>query len=169
MRCSWRAFTLIEVLVAFALLTLCMVPLLYPHFSILKEETRVVQELELDRLSTLAYGTLLQDLYRGEWSFTAIQQGEWRALNRPFLQGRPFVAAGRVRVLKAKPVDEPKQLLLECELVFMPKKREGMWSSESLEERIQGAKWRYRHVLYAERSGGGDTQVLGEDDEASEK
>lgn len=58
-----RFFTLLEVLIAFAIVVLCALPLIYPHSVMLREQHQFVRELELDHAVNLLYGNIAEKLY----------------------------------------------------------------------------------------------------------
>lgn len=61
-----RAFLLLEVLIAFALVTLCAIPLIYPHAAIYRTQKEFVNKIELDHEVNLIYVNLLEKLHRNE-------------------------------------------------------------------------------------------------------
>ncbi|MEC7839797.1 MAG: type II secretion system protein [Chlamydiota bacterium] len=65
-----RCVTLIEVLIAFTIITMCLFPLLYPHVFIIKQQSEFTQKIELDHQVNLLYGEFLSRLYTNEipWS-----------------------------------------------------------------------------------------------------
>jgi hypothetical protein len=63
---SKRPFLLLEVLIAFALIALCALPLLYPHVMILKKERAFISSVKLDHTVSLLYAGLLEKLYKRE-------------------------------------------------------------------------------------------------------
>ncbi len=68
-----RRFTLMEVVLAIAILSLSLLPLLYPHFAILREEQRFVREIDLDRKVNLLWADDLQTFFSGNFSW----ESEW--------------------------------------------------------------------------------------------
>jgi len=65
-----RFVTLIEVLISFAIITMCILPLLYPHVFILKQQNEFTHKIELDHQVNLLYGEILSRLYTNEISWT---------------------------------------------------------------------------------------------------
>lgn len=72
MTSSRRHIVLLEVLIAFALVALCALPLIYPHVQILKSEKAFVTSIELDHLVNLLFSNRLQKLYQNEISWSDI-------------------------------------------------------------------------------------------------
>lgn len=132
MKAKLRPFTLMEVLVAMALISLCAIPLLYPHYSILKEEKIAVRELEWDRLAGVVYGQVLRDLYNERISWDEIQQGTELPVESELLQAKKLQVTRRVSIDKAKPQEQPTEYILRVDLNFAGKKN-------------------YAYYLYAER------------------
>jgi hypothetical protein len=65
---------LLEVLIAFALVVLCAIPLIYPHTAMLKAQYQFVSKLELDHAVNLLYGNVLEKLYLNKLNWTDITQ-----------------------------------------------------------------------------------------------
>lgn len=61
-----RPILLLEVIIAFALVALCVLPLIYPHVFILRSEKQFVSEVELDHRVSLIYADIMEKLYRKE-------------------------------------------------------------------------------------------------------
>jgi hypothetical protein len=66
---------LLEVLIAFALVILCALPLIYPHVYMVKEQKKFLQQVELDRTAHLVYGDILEKLYLNQIPWNALVQG----------------------------------------------------------------------------------------------
>lgn len=58
-----RHQSLLEVLIAFALIALCVLPLIYPHVAIYRDQSKFAHKLELDHAVNLLYGKVLEKLY----------------------------------------------------------------------------------------------------------
>lgn len=65
-----RPILLLEVLIAFAIIALCIFPLIYPHAVIAKAQKEFIKKIELDHAVSLLYAQIYQDLHRNkiEWS-----------------------------------------------------------------------------------------------------
>jgi len=68
-----RHMILLEVLISFALIVLCILPLLYPHVYMLRVQKQFVQTVELDHLVNLMYVEVLEKLYTNEISWNDIE------------------------------------------------------------------------------------------------
>lgn len=69
-----RAFTLLEVLIAFSLVVLCVLPLIYPHSYIFKETKQFVNEIHLDRHVGALHADLLNHLYQQKIAWEEIER-----------------------------------------------------------------------------------------------
>ena len=57
---------LLEVIIAFALVALCVLPLIYPQIFILRSERQFINEVQLDHKVNILYGDIMEKLYRQE-------------------------------------------------------------------------------------------------------
>lgn len=66
-----------EVLIAIAIVALCIIPLLNPHLFMFQEEKRFIREVELDRQVGILYANLLVDgFYHETIDWETIVSGE---------------------------------------------------------------------------------------------
>lgn len=70
-----RYLSLLEVLIAFSLVVLCVLPLLYSHITIVKAEKKFTHELVLDHLVNLMYGDVTKLLYKNDIEWKDIEGG----------------------------------------------------------------------------------------------
>lgn len=63
---------LLEVLIAFAIVALCAIPLILPHAVMLKAQRQFVRKMELDHAVNLLYGNALEKLYLNKINWTDI-------------------------------------------------------------------------------------------------
>lgn len=73
MRIRKNHIMLLEILIAFALVVLALLPLIYPHVFILKSEKKFVQQVELDHAVNLLYAQIVQDLYENKIPWETLQ------------------------------------------------------------------------------------------------
>lgn len=66
-------FLLLEVMIAFGILALSAIPLVYPHLMILKEERALIHELEMDFAAQNLIGDLLVELHENRVPFRLIE------------------------------------------------------------------------------------------------
>lgn len=75
-----RPVMLLEVLIAFALIVLCALPLIYPHVFILRSERKFVSIVELDHQVNLLFSATLEKLYKNEIPWSVIEGGKVQPL-----------------------------------------------------------------------------------------
>lgn len=61
-----RPFTLLEVLIAFLLIAVAVIPLLAPYPAMFKQQKQFIQELEVDRLANILFVDLLAKIHKNE-------------------------------------------------------------------------------------------------------
>lgn len=69
-----RPMILLEVLIALALISLCMIPLISPHVTLIQQQKRFVTTMEMDRVVNLMYVDVLERLQKNEIPWRAIQE-----------------------------------------------------------------------------------------------
>jgi hypothetical protein len=92
-----RHFLLLEVLIAFALVALCALPLVYPHTAILKEQREFIRKVELDHVVNLLYANVMEKLYLNKISWSEIMQGSFDITEETLKEidyNKPFHYAG---------------------------------------------------------------------------
>ncbi len=57
---------LLEVLIAFAIVVLCILPLLYPHVGVIRSQQEMITAVQLDHFVSLHYANTLEKLYLNE-------------------------------------------------------------------------------------------------------
>ena len=72
-RCTRRHSLLLEVLISFAIIALCILPLLYPHVYILKSQQEMIRTVELDHVVNLIYASTLEKLYLNQIPWDTIE------------------------------------------------------------------------------------------------
>lgn len=73
---SRRSFTLLEVLIAFFLIMIAMIPLIAPYPYIYKQERHFIDELEINRKASELFVDFLAKLYRKEVNFSSLRAGQ---------------------------------------------------------------------------------------------
>lgn len=71
-----RPILLLEVLICFALIALCALPLIYPHVFMLRSEKQYVNAIELDHFVNILFIDTLQKMYQNEISWAQIEGGK---------------------------------------------------------------------------------------------
>lgn len=67
-------FSLMEVMISFILILLCLVPLIYPNLAMYQEQSKFTQKIKLDHAVTVLYGNLLEQLHRRAIPFDLLIQ-----------------------------------------------------------------------------------------------
>lgn len=120
-------FLLLEVLIAFALVVLAVLPLIYPHFYIYQQQRAFIQKIDLDLAVNLIYAQLLEKLYRNEISWLEIEQQTDHSINDQILEQAgftglfPFVGTYQFEVLKTKKNAQFSLHQVKLTLRFAPK------------------------------------------------
>lgn len=108
---SRRFQSLLEVLIAFVLIALCVLPLIYPHIAIYKQQLEFSRKLELDHLVNLLYGRVLEKLYMNTIPWHDIPQTTFEvddALLKEVQYDKPMVYAGTFTFGEGEPRFKPK-------------------------------------------------------------
>jgi hypothetical protein len=69
-----RHMILLEVMIALALIALCVLPLLAPHAFLLKQQKQFISTIELDHMVNLLYADTVERLHRQEIAWQSIQE-----------------------------------------------------------------------------------------------
>src|SRR5690349_12587266 len=85
-----RPVVLLEVLIAFALVVLCALPLIYPHVFILKSEKAFVASIELDHAVNLLFANCLEKLYQNQIAWHQIESGKETTIESSLLEESGF-------------------------------------------------------------------------------
>lgn len=99
-------FLLLEVMIAFLLMALCLVPLLQPHYAMLQSDLMILEESKIERVVHKIYAEFLVSLYRGEVTWSAIDHYDTPARTQPvnpqLLEGLPYNVTYVLRVAPYK-------------------------------------------------------------------
>jgi hypothetical protein len=68
---------LLEVLIAFALIVLCALPLIAPHVGLLKVQHQFLRKVDLDHAINLLYGSVLEQLYMNSIGWADLMQNQF--------------------------------------------------------------------------------------------
>ena len=153
-----RYSLMLEVLIAFVLVALCVFPLISPHVAIYRQQREFVLKIELDQAVSNLYSALLEKLYRNEipWSTfengqtLTIEEGWWK--DAGYASPLPFVGRAAFRIRKQKKEKEGpiSATLLEVIFSFVPEgeKKTAEWETPRM------MTYSYR-VFIAREIGGG--------------
>lgn len=121
---------LLEVLIAFALIVLCALPLIYPHVFILRSEKKFVSSVELDHYVNLLFVDTLEKLYLNEISWAVIEGGKPQIIedigNHLMSDGNPLPFDGTYQFVeerkKVSKEGEHSAHIFKLTYSFVPKK-----------------------------------------------
>lgn len=145
-----RPFTLLEVLIAFSLVVLCVIPLIYPHSYIYKETKHFVNEIYLDRYVGALNADILHHLYQQQIPWEEIERsGPFpitdELLKRAQIQASfPWKGAYWFAVVREKNDKEDQDHVYRMNLVFafLPK-----GSTKELSQEPPSRVYRFPFVL----------------------
>ncbi len=96
-----RHILLLEILIALAILTMCILPLLSPHATILNQQQRFLKKTTLDHVVSLLYVDVLEQLQKNIIPWQSIQEHAQIAIDGEMLKrvgfDRPFPFNGTFR------------------------------------------------------------------------
>lgn len=95
-------FLLLEVMIAFLLMALCLVPLLQPHYAMLQSDLMVLEESKIERVVQKLYADFLIKLYRGEITWADIDHHDTpvriHSIDPIMLEGLPYNVTYLLRI-----------------------------------------------------------------------
>ena len=130
-RCTRRHSLLLEVLISFAIIALCILPLLYPHIYILKAQQEMIRTVELDHVVNLIYANTLEKLYLNQISWDAIESKKEIPIDPEQVKScgfgcpLPYTGTYQFVEIKHKPKKITEKALYLFELVFKFEKAGG--------------------------------------------
>lgn len=159
-RAGKRHLTLLEVLIAFAIILLCIFPLISPHVFMLKAQSEFNQEVELDHAVNLLYVEMLAALQMNEIPWSDIVEGRTIDIDEALLKntgtGRPFQFKGNYRFtlddIKSNGDKSRSALLLNLIFSFVPKGMKG--------EEIEKKRRTFSYKVFLMRVVGGEEEAL---------
>lgn len=144
-----RHMILLEVMIALALIALCVLPLLAPHAFLLKQQKQFISTIELDHAVNLLYADMLEKLHKQEIPWQGIQEGTvfpidesaYKRIN--YDKTLPFTGTFRFEDIKHK-INEKEQWgvhLLKLIFTFVPTQQ--LTGAES-EKKIKPLEYSYQ-------------------------
>lgn len=156
-----RHYLLLEVMIAFILVALCVLPLISPHVFILKEQKVAIQKIELDHIVNLVYADIIERLYKNEISWSDLNSERSFPIDEALLHrigwSKPISYHGeyRFRVDKYKPKKQPAPYtlyLFDLTLGFLPQEIANGGTNRQKEEQ----QIKYEYKIFVERNLGGE-------------
>ena len=74
MKMRKRPFLLLEVLIAFAIVVGCILPLIYPHVMMYKSKKQFEDDIQKNHMANLLYVDILEKLHRNEIAWREIEE-----------------------------------------------------------------------------------------------
>lgn len=94
-RKTQRHFLLMEVVIAFTLVILCIIPLIAPHTFILKEQRKFIYQIDLDHFVNIFYAEFVEKMYRGQVDWNTLVSGAKNQIEHPLLEKIPNPEGGK--------------------------------------------------------------------------
>jgi len=136
-RLNKRPILLLEVLIAFALVALCAIPLLAPQVGMIRSERRFLNEIEADRLANVIFTDIVEKMYQREISWEALFNQEEVPVN--WVSHPPYAITYRFVLKQGKPTKSDPQYALFNLWVTMASKEETLtFEYEIFVEKEQG-------------------------------
>lgn len=130
-----RHFLILEVLIAFTLIVLCVFPLLIPQAFILKSQGAFIKKIKLDHFVNLLYGNITERLYLNSIEWKDIESGTLFPITADtvaemgfpplFSQGSYSFKESDRKPSKSKDKPDPPYILYILTLTFSFKINEG--------------------------------------------
>ena len=71
-----KSYLLLEIVIAFTLFASCAIPLIQQPFRLLQKEKKMIEEIEIERLASLAFAETYLKLSRQEWSWAELERSK---------------------------------------------------------------------------------------------
>lgn len=123
LRKSRRYFLLLEVLLAMAIVTLCVFPLVTPIVAIYRAERKLSREILLDGYVNRLYVDFVKALHRKQISFDALIDPTAEMIEDPQLKAWGFEGKREIELIKSKPKlpETPWRFLFQVHYTFWEK------------------------------------------------
>jgi hypothetical protein len=119
-----RYIALLEVLIAFAITALCILPLVYSQIIVVKSERKFLDIVELDHAANQIYAEILQKLYEKKIPLSEIENGKETEIDQALLEASgvaghfPFIGSYRFVLILQKPPEPQDKILSLYSLIF---------------------------------------------------
>jgi hypothetical protein len=114
-----RHILLLEVLIAFTLLVLCILPLFYPLLYILRLQSNFVSKIQLDHEVNLQYVDIVNRLYTNEINWSELSDGRAHEINLKDIPYKGFYAFSET--IHKPREDQPYMVYLKAlDFTFFP-------------------------------------------------
>lgn len=126
--CKRRHFLLLEVLIAFAIIVMAILPLVYPHFYIYQQQRTFIDKIDLDMTVNLLFAQVQEKLYRNEIIWGEIESSRVFPVTQQLLEEVgiknpiPYNGVYSFKTEKQKKNDQFALYLVDLTFTFTPKK-----------------------------------------------
>jgi hypothetical protein len=144
----------LEVLIAFAITAMAILPLIAPHFSIFRQQLQLIDKVELDMAVNRFYGLIVEKLHRHEIGWGDIEQKTvfpiddalWSQLETP--RRLPFKGSYQFLEVRHKKNEQYALYKLELIIAFEP-----IIQGKETSVAAEGGKnrWIYQYTLFVAR------------------
>jgi len=138
-------FLLLEVLIAFALVVMAVLPLIYPHIYIYQQQRAFINKIDLDIAVNQIYVNLAEKLHRNEIPWGDIEHKRVAAIDTKLLEGTafeksfPFEGTYQFEIARRKKNPQYALNLVKLTIDFKPKSL----SKSSKEEEVKSLVYTY--------------------------
>lgn len=145
-----RPVALLEVIIAFAIIALCILPLIYPHIFILRSERKFISAVELDHLASRLYADRLQKLYQNEIPWQQIESGVATPIDANLLHAAgysgtlPYTGTYQFVKEKQKPTNPVDKVAYIFQLKFIFTEKPEFFQEKDLKEDNPKVTYMYR-------------------------
>jgi len=145
-----RYMALLEVMIAFAIIVLCIIPLVYPHVAVVQSERKFLDRVELDHFVNLIFADILQKLYENKIAWGDIEGEKDIPIDEMQLKDMglktfPFEGSYHFKLDKKKPAKPEDLALYLYDLIFTFKPKTSAVDAEPL-------KYQYRLTIERRRA-----------------
>ena len=116
-----RHMLLLEVLIAFTLIVVTIIPLIYPHTAILISQKKFIHKIELDHYVNQIHAKMIEDLYTNDINWSDIVSDREVKIDTP--KKLPFEGTYKFTLNRRKPPEESEKniYLINLDYKFISK------------------------------------------------
>lgn len=119
-KASKKPFLLLEVMIAIALITLCILPMLSPFVRIYQAERNSTREIHATLVLSQLHVSFIERLHKIEIPWGDLVSGEVQPLSSPALAALGYEGYRLVTISKNKPPKDPIYFLFNIDYLLIP-------------------------------------------------
>lgn len=146
---SKRPILLLEILIAIALITLGILPMLAPFVRIYQIERNQVQEIQAAHALANLHVAFIEQLHKQEIAWDDLTGANIVEISNDFLNRLNYKAFRWITINKKKPVKAPVFFLLNIDYLLMPSNIEANPSELFQSESLQAGILKTHYLLFA--------------------